>query len=75
MKNTSYVRLKTLELSYALTEKTLKNVFVDNLKFFATGYNLFTWSKGESPLDPEDAGNSNTMPLTRNISFGLSARF
>lgn len=75
MKNTSYVRLKTLELSYALTEKTLKNVFVDNLRFFLTGYNLFTWSKGESPLDPEDAGNSNTMPLTRNISFGLSARF
>jgi len=75
MKNTSYVRLKTLELSYQLPKKTLRNVFLDDLRFFATGYNLFVWSKGESPLDPEDTGSSNTMPLTRNISLGLSARF
>ncbi|MDF3078475.1 MAG: TonB-dependent receptor [Sphingobacteriaceae bacterium] len=75
MKNTSYVRLKTLELSYAIPEKALKNVFLDNVRFFATGYNLFTWYKGDSPLDPEDTGSSNTMPLTRNICLGLSARF
>ena len=75
MKNTSYVRLKTLELYYELSEKTLKKAFLNNLRIFANGYNLWVWSPGDSPLDPEDNGSANTMPLTRNVSVGLSARF
>lgn len=83
MKNSSYTRLKTLELSYQLSEKLLKNLFLNDVKFFATGYNLFVWSKNSNPLDPEGIGNAgdanapNTsiMPLTRNVSFGLTARF
>ena len=75
MRNSSYVRLKTLELYYELPEKSLRKVFLNNLRIFGTGYNLLTWTRGDNPLDPEDNGNSNTMPLTRNMSFGLSARF
>jgi TonB-linked SusC/RagA family outer membrane protein len=75
MKNTSFIRLKTIELYYGLPERALKNIFLNNLRVFANGYNMFVWSTGESPLDPEDNGNTNTMPLTRNMSVGLSARF
>jgi len=75
MKDASYLRLKTVEVYYELSEKSLKNFFLSNLRIFANGYNMFVWSTGDSPLDPEDNGSSNTMPLTRNMSIGLSARF
>ncbi|MCH5598972.1 SusC/RagA family TonB-linked outer membrane protein [Niabella ginsengisoli] len=75
MKDASYIRLKTLELSYQFPEKWLGNSFIKNLQLFANGYNLYVWSKDDSPLDPEDNGASNTMPLTRNVSLGLSVRF
>lgn len=75
MKNTSYLRLKTVDLYYDLPETLSKKMYLNNLRIFANGYNMFVWTKGESPLDPEDTGSSNTMPLTRNVSLGLSARF
>ncbi|MEJ7779031.1 MAG: TonB-dependent receptor [Daejeonella sp.] len=75
MRNSSYTRLKTLELFYQLPEKSLKNLFLNDVKVFASGYNLFVWSKGVSALDPEDLGNAGAMPLTRNVSLGLTAKF
>lgn len=75
VKDASYLRLKTLELYYELPGKLLKGSFIDNLRVFASGYNLHVWTPFKGPLDPEDDGSSNSMPLTRNISLGLSMRF
>lgn len=75
MKDASYLRLKTIELYYEFPESLLKKTFMNNLRIFANGYNMYVWSKNDSPLDPEDNGASNTMPLTRNMSIGLSVRF
>ncbi|MFT3902197.1 MAG: SusC/RagA family TonB-linked outer membrane protein [Niabella sp.] len=75
MKDASYLRLKTVEIYYELPENILKKSFVKNLRVFANGYNMYVWSKNSSPLDPEDNGSSDTMPLTRNISVGFSVRF
>lgn len=75
MKDAGFLRLKTVELYYDLPQKMLKSSFLNNVRIFANGYNMFVWSSSNSPLDPEDQGNSNTMPLTRNMSIGLSARF
>ncbi|WP_346239365.1 TonB-dependent receptor [Niabella insulamsoli] len=75
LKDGSYLRLKTIELSYQFPQKMLGNSFVKNLILFANGYNMYVWPKDDSPLDPEDNGGANSMPLTRNVSFGLSIRF
>ncbi|WP_018630170.1 SusC/RagA family TonB-linked outer membrane protein [Niabella aurantiaca] len=70
-----YLRLKNVELSYELPESILKRSFIKNIRLFANGYNLYVWTPGDSLLDPEDSGNSDTMPLTRNMSVGCSFRF
>ena len=71
----SYLCLKTVEVYYELPERIFKRSFIKNLRVFANGYNMYVWSKGDSPLDPEDGGSSNSMPLTRNMSVGFSIRF
>ena len=75
MEDVSYLRLKTVELYYELPKEALRKVFLDNLRVSLNGYNLFVWSVEENPIDPEDTGSSGTMPLTRNMSVGLSVRF
>lgn len=75
MRDVSYLRLKTVELYYELPSAVLKNMFLDNLRVSVNGYNLFVWSPKGNPLDPEDTGTSANMPLTRNLSVGLSVRF
>lgn len=75
LRDGSYLRLKTVELSYLFPEKWLGNSFIKGLQIFANGYNLHVWKKNDNPLDPEDDGTAATMPMTRNISFGLSVRF
>ncbi|MEC3880128.1 SusC/RagA family TonB-linked outer membrane protein [Parapedobacter sp. 10938] len=75
MRDVSYLRLKTVELYYELPSNALKNLFLDNLRITLNGYNLWVWTVEDNPLDPEDTGSSGTMPLTRNMSVGLSVRF
>lgn len=75
IQDASYLRLKTVDLYYEFPARLLNNSFIDNLRVFVSGYNLYVWTKQKGPLDPEDGGNSSSMPLTRNLSAGLSIRF
>ncbi|HEX2974897.1 MAG TPA: hypothetical protein VHO68_03085, partial [Bacteroidales bacterium] len=75
VRNANYMRLKMLELDYDFPETLLKNGFVKNIRLFASGYNLFTWTHFDIPLDPEEYSNGEGMPLTRNISIGCSIKF
>ena len=85
LENNSYLRLKTLTLSYSLPQKALKKLKVMNqFKFFVTLTNVFTITK-YSGLDPEvsafgssalAAGYDNmTMPQSRSYQFGIRASF
>ncbi|GAB3020295.1 TonB-dependent receptor [Niabella terrae] len=75
IRDASYLRLKTLELSYDFSERILRESFIKNLRLFVNGYDLYVWTRNGSPLDPEDGGGSGSMPLTRNMSAGFSIRF
>lgn len=75
LRDAGYLRLKTAEIYYNFPKKVLKGMFIKDLRVFVNGYNLYVWSKYDSPLDPEDTGDANSMPLTRNISAGLSIKF
>ena len=85
LENNSYLRLKTLTLSYSLPQKALKKLKVmEQFKFFVTLTNVFTITK-YSGLDPEvsafgssalAAGYDNmTMPQSRSYQFGIRASF
>jgi TonB-dependent starch-binding outer membrane protein SusC len=78
----SYVRLRNLELSYALPKDLLNRVNFNNVRIYVSGQNLFTITKYKG-LDPDvqgtgiisrgfDAGN---WPASRVISVGIQADF
>ncbi len=81
----SYLRLKTLTLSYNLDKKVFGNQnIISNVNVYATASNLFTLTK-YTGYDPEVnyAGNSGTIlgidygtyPQNKSIIFGLNVTF
>lgn len=74
MKNASFFRLKNIELSYTLADKLIVG-FVNNIKFFARGTNLFVLSNIKV-LDPEliNAGVTN-YPIYATVTGGISVNF
>lgn len=76
LKDNSYLRLKTAELSYLLQGERLAKIGVSGMRFYISGYNLITWDNlkvvdPESPNDP-DAG---LYPQSRNYSVGINIIF
>jgi len=82
VENASFLRLKTLSLSFNFPKKWLKSLGITKLNVFATGYDLFTWTKykGQDPevkmpsatsLVRDDA----TTPVSRRFAFGLNLDF
>lgn len=82
VEDASYLRLKTLSLSYNVPAKFLKNWGITTLNAFITGYDLITWTN-YSGQDPEVSlpsalklvKDSSTTPVTRRFSFGINLNF
>lgn len=82
VEDASFLRLKTLSISYNVPKKWLKKLGVNKLNIFATGYDLFTWTKYKGQ-DPEVTmpsattlvKDNSTTPVTRRFSFGLNLDF
>ena len=76
----SFVRLKTVNLSYDIPVKT--NKFIRNLQVYASGDNLFTFTKFDG-FDPDASArgesvskvNYNSYPLARTIRMGVNVTF
>jgi hypothetical protein len=72
----SYVRLKNLEVAYKFNFPFLKESGINNLRVFANGQNLFTFTK--MPFyDPEIAANTSggIYPMMRVFNFGFNVQF
>ena len=84
--NSSYVRLKTLELGYTLPRRWTKVVNIKSLRVYVNGYNLLTFS-GMKNIDPERPGTnggvntgSNSIlfynyPVNRTLNVGANIKF
>ena len=75
----SYLRLKSLTLSYDFTKLLQKSAHFDargsRLSLYATGENLFTLTR-YSGMDPECGGfDSLKYPVNRTISFGVKITY
>lgn len=79
----SYLRLKTVSLSYALPTRLIRKAYLRNLSVDLSAQNLVTWTK-YSGLDPEVSTADNVLmpgydfsayPNVRTIVFGLKATF
>ena len=74
--NTSYVKLKSLQIGYTLPKRLLAPAKISNLRVFMSAENLLAFYSKDFPVvDPELGGGFNTYPLTRMISGGLSVTF
>jgi TonB-linked SusC/RagA family outer membrane protein len=73
----TYIRLKTLTLSYDLKKTLLKNVNAfKEFSLHVSGTNLLTISPCKKYFDPEVGSTSNfSFPVVRTISFGLRTTF
>ena len=82
VEDASFIRLKTLSLSYNLPKQWLKNIGITRLNVFATGYDLFTWTsyKGQDPEvkmpSPTSLVKDNaTTPVSKRFAFGINLDF
>ncbi|MDR2775836.1 MAG: SusC/RagA family TonB-linked outer membrane protein, partial [Tannerella sp.] len=78
--NGSYLRLKNLNLSYALPKSILSKLHVSQLKVFFTGTNLLLLEDHVKIFDPElgDSQNPDNIrmyPVTKTYSFGINLSF
>ena len=74
VEDASFLRLKTLSLSYNVPKKWLKHLGITKLNVFATGYDLFTWTKYKGQ-DPEVSMPSATSLVRDNATTPVSRRF
>jgi TonB-linked SusC/RagA family outer membrane protein len=63
----SYLRLKTVSISYDFNNDLANKLLVKNMKVFLTGYNLYTWTR-YSGQDPDVAPPSRPDVLPRDYS-------
>lgn len=82
VEDASFLRLKTLSLSYNLPKNWLKNLGITRLNVFATGYDLFTWTsyKGQDPEVKMPSAtslvkDSATTPVSKRFAFGINLDF
>jgi len=74
-RDASYLRLKTAELGYTIPKKLTQRLHVNTLRLYASGFNLYTWSKFKF-WDPElGSGNGGSYPIQKNFYFGINMNF
>ena len=82
LENGSYVRLRNVEIGYALPPQMMESFSVTNARIYVSGQNLFTITD-YSGLDPDVVGNGilergydvGNWPSSRIISIGIQAEF
>ncbi len=87
VEDASFIRLKTLTLKYQFPNQWLKQIGVNKLELYLTGYDLFVWTKykGQDPEINLSAANDGTVaqvaidksntPKSLRIAFGLNLNF
>ncbi len=74
----SYLNLQNVTLTYNFNRKIIDKLGISGLKIYATGNNVFLWSKARQGYDPRLSitGNAiNEFGLARTTSLGLTLNF
>lgn len=84
LESASFLRIQNVRLGYTVPEKWIKHAKMSRLSVFASGQNLYVFTK-YSGLDPEIGSlNQNPIysnidmgryPIPRTITFGINAQF
>jgi TonB-linked SusC/RagA family outer membrane protein len=75
LENTSFVRLKNVEIGYTLPANLSAKIGAQLVRIYVNGVNLFTWDKMKTKdYDPE-ISNSYTYPVYRVFNSGINITF
>jgi hypothetical protein len=87
IKNTSFIRLKTLEVGYTFPVSWLQKVSVREMRVYVNAYNLLTFTRNKD-IDPERPGHAGSAnnnkdegvlfynyPINRTFNIGASLKF
>ena len=74
LRNGAFLRFKTAEVGYTLPSKLTSKMNINMLRIYASGNNLFVWSKFKM-WDPEMAGNGLGYPVQRVLNLGVNLTF
>lgn len=79
LQDIGYCKLRNITLGYTFPDKWMRKIGISKFRLYASGENLFTWSKLESGyIDPEETmvySDARTYPMGRTISFGIELSF
>ncbi|SMC78625.1 SusC/RagA family TonB-linked outer membrane protein [Pedobacter nyackensis] len=74
MRNGSFLRMKSVEVGYNISGKSIQKLGIGSIKVYANGTNLFVKSSFKM-WDPEQGGNGLGYPLQKVFNFGLNVNF
>jgi TonB-linked SusC/RagA family outer membrane protein len=74
MRNGSFLRLKTVEVGYNLSGKSLNKIGLGSIRCYANASNLFVNSSFKL-WDPEQGGSGLGYPVQKVFNFGLNVQF
>lgn len=81
-RSANFLRLKNVEIGYTIHNVgVLSKVGISNIRFYANGNNLLTWTGLIDGMDPETDGNAELSqhgqlyPQTRTFNFGFNVQF
>jgi hypothetical protein len=75
MRDSRYLRLKSVMLSYTIPSAVLEKIKIQNIRVFASAQNLFTWTPMVN-YDPETVVTSGlNYPQQKVVYFGVNITF
>lgn len=72
-----YLRLKNIEIGYSLPKNLIRKIGLNQVRAYAQGMNLFTWSGlKDMSIDPETGSSSGYWyPILKTVNFGVNVNF
>ena len=77
LRDGTYVRLKTLQIGYTFKQSLVSKLNIRSLRIYASGQNLFTWTKDDlMTVDPEAYDSRGTFyPQAKVYTVGINLTF
>jgi TonB-linked SusC/RagA family outer membrane protein len=76
LRDASFMRLKTLEISYLVPGKIVEKLGISRFRIYANGFNLFTIDKMQGDYDPEMNSSLGVYyPQTKIYNVGINLTF
>ncbi len=71
----SYVRLKNIQVGYAIPIIAIKKIGLSQLRFYVSSENPLCWNKYREGWDPEINSNGSFYPILTTYTFGVNLKF